>query len=84
MEIFQCQIFLWGVVNISKQKSRNTTAMASLGRGDRACRTPAVESSPAWSLIWDLPHIWRFPEIGVPQNGWLIMENPIKIRMIWG
>jgi len=23
-----------------------------------------------------------FPKIGVPQNGWFIMENPIK--MIWG
>ena len=22
--------------------------------------------------------IWAFPKIGVPQNGWLIMENPIK------
>ena len=22
---------------------------------------------------------WRFPKIGVPQNGWLIMENPIKM-----
>ena len=26
--------------------------------------------------------IWVFPKIGVPQNGWFIMENPIK--MIWG
>ena len=25
--------------------------------------------------------IWVFPKIGVPQNGWLIMENP---WMIWG
>ena len=25
-----------------------------------------------------------FPKIGIPQNGWFIMENPIKIRMIWG
>ena len=24
-------------------------------------------------------YIWVFPKIGVPQNGWLIMENPIKM-----
>ena len=24
-------------------------------------------------------HIWVFPKIGVPQNGWFIRENPIKI-----
>ena len=23
--------------------------------------------------------IWRFPEIGVPQNGWFIRENPTKM-----
>ena len=23
--------------------------------------------------------IWVFPKIGVPQNGWSIMENPIKM-----
>ena len=23
--------------------------------------------------------IWMFPKIGVPQNGWLIMENHIKM-----
>ena len=22
---------------------------------------------------------WMFPKIGVPQNGWFIMENPIKM-----
>ena len=22
--------------------------------------------------------VWGFPKIGVPQNGWFIMENPIK------
>ena len=27
--------------------------------------------------------IWVLPKIGVPQNGWFIMENPIK-WMIWG
>ena len=24
-------------------------------------------------------NIWLFPKIGVPQNGWFIMENPIKM-----
>ena len=32
---------------------------------------------------WVLPPkkitIWMFPKIGVPQNGWFIMENPIKM-----
>ena len=23
---------------------------------------------------------WMFPKIGVPQNGWFIMENPIKMN----
>ena len=24
-------------------------------------------------------YIWLFPKIGVPQNGWFIMKNPIKM-----
>ena len=24
-------------------------------------------------------NIWMFPKIGVPQNGWFIMEKPIKM-----
>ena len=27
---------------------------------------------------------WMFPRIGVPQNGWFIMENPFLKWMIWG
>ena len=27
----------------------------------------------------DISTIWLFPKIGVPQNGWFIMENPIKM-----
>ncbi len=31
------------------------------------------------SLFFSSPSIWMFPKIGVPQNGWFIMENPIKM-----
>ena len=24
-------------------------------------------------------NIWVFPKIGVPQNGWFIMENPVRM-----
>ena len=26
-----------------------------------------------------ITHIWVFPKMGVPQNGWFIMENPRKM-----
>ena len=29
-------------------------------------------------------NIWVFPKIGVPQNGWFIMENPIKMDGLGG
>jgi len=28
--------------------------------------------------------MWVFPKIGVPQNGWFIMENPIKMDEFGG
>ncbi len=28
--------------------------------------------------------IWMFPKIGIPQNGWLVMENPIKLDDVGG
>ena len=35
------------------------------------------------AVFWQDPKypkiIWVFPKIGVPQNGWFILENPIKI-----
>ena len=46
------------------------------------------EKFPNWS-----PHVekrtpseflWWFPEMEVPQNGWFIVENPIKIDVLGG
>ena len=28
--------------------------------------------------------LWLFPEMGVPQNGWLLIENLAKIDDDWG
>ena len=33
-----------------------------------------IVSNTAWNVI-----IWMFPKLGVPQNGWFIMENPIRM-----
>ena len=37
--------------------------------------------NPMWSSV---KVTWVLPKIGVPPNGWFIMENPIKRGMIWG
>jgi len=48
-------------------------AQRGLSTGCRGCPdeaiTPAVQEG----------NTWVFPKIGVPQNGWFIMENPIKM-----
>ena len=47
-----------------------------------------TKASQGFVLIWTVSKIsapsihaiiWLFPKIVVPQNGWLIMENPIKM-----
>ena len=34
--------------------------------------------------IFGVGNIWVFPNIGVPQNGWFIMENPMKMDDLGG
>ena len=33
----------------------------------------------SYTGFWFPINIWVFPKIGVPQNGWFIMETPIKM-----
>ena len=49
-------------------------------RHGRPCSNKSNQTPPD---SWLFGIIWVFPKIGVPQNGWFIMENPIK-WMIWG
>ena len=32
---------------------------------------------------WSHCTIWLFPKIGVPENGWFIMEHPLNILLKW-
>ena len=41
------------------------------------------EMGPGLDFFPDFVTMRGFPKIGVPQNGWFIMENTIKIWMIW-
>ena len=47
------------------------TVLANLNLNDRSETWPGVGTHS-----YD---IWGVPKIGVPQNGWFIMENPIKM-----
>ena len=50
------------------------------------CHFPSVRFFPSQRIPFStnmtytcIYNIWMFPKIGVPQNGWFIMENPIKM-----
>ena len=42
------------------------------GKDRETRRKPIMMKDGRWA-------IWVFPKIGIPQNGWFIMENPIKM-----
>ena len=39
----------------------------------------AEGAGQGWLPQVDVSRIWVCPKIGVPQNGWFIMENPIQM-----
>ena len=45
--------------------------------GRKSSLSPALMNVISTSPMIEV--MWVFPKIGVPQNGWFIMENPIKM-----
>ena len=43
-----------------------------------------IEACLLSGLVTKSKIIWMFPRIGVPQNGWFMMENPIKMDDLGG
>ena len=53
--------------------SKRAKPIPSLGNCPKA---KAVSGLPTFIMILDM---WMFPKIGVPENGWFIVEDPIKM-----
>ena len=61
-------VFRWCIFRYLVEAGANT-ALAVLW-------TDEYSEDEKWKVKW---LIWVFPKIGVPQNVWFIMENPIKM-----
>ena len=71
------------LMNVSSQFRKAKIDLASvfdfLDHGTSMSKALQLLGS-SWTLDFGkLEPIWVFPKIGVPQNGWFIMENPIKM-----
>ena len=71
------QLYRFGALKKSNTRSNNKHQSAALfienipqhfSTKKRQCKEP----------------IWVFPKIGVPQNGWFMMENPVKVDDLGG
>ena len=82
-DIFWCQLgeFCWflstALIFHETQVPRRAWDRSPYWSGWGRWWTDAIEGSLT-KCNWVKLGIWVFPKIGVPQNGWFIVENPIK------
>ena len=59
-------------------KHRDTSAGPTSDLFDETTRHLSADWGMHHDEVWSSVNKWVFPKIMVPQNGWFIMENPIK------
>ena len=88
-----CQIRRWGQhVESSILKPNNIYTSAPVSKNNLMVSLSPGLRQVLWCLLVRcqklgdgcenlkcIGEMWGFPKIGVPQNGWFIMENPMKM-----
>ena len=69
--------------NLREQKNHVGFICKKLNDKNKKRHTTHVDKTTKWYRVTQYLMTWVFPKIGIPQNGWFIMEIPIK-WMIWG
>ena len=68
----------WGDFTLLTRRYNLPQLLYNWWRGSHSFNKIPAEEAVGWSRSTN-SYIWVFPKIAVPQNGWFIMENPIKM-----
>ena len=74
-------VFSRSVISFTKKKYNQVDRRKNMENNNRKKVLSNIKWTRKWKIFqktfwWNL---WVFPKIGVPQNGWFIMENPIEM-----
>ena len=74
--VYLPKIGLFSMAHVGKYTIHGSFWVISYARAEKEI---TKHIKPTWNLVQTPLSNWVFPKIGVPQNGWFIMENPIKM-----